>query len=564
MSRSRASSVTAHAKPQHNLPSALSTFVGRDRELRETQRLLRATRLLTLIGAGGVGKTRLALQLAGAVLEDHPDGLWLVDLTPVVDPRRLAHVVAGVLGLRERGTPLLHLVADALQGKRVLLILDNCEHVLEACARLVEHLLRTCPDLRVLATSRAPLRMDGEQLWRVPSLALPEPPDTPERVARSAAVELFVARAAAAEPRFTLDSQAAPAIASICRRLDGIPLALELAASRVGSLSVEQIAVRLTDRFALLVGGHRTAPPRQQTLLGTLEWSHELLSAAERVLFRRLSVFSGGWTLDAAEVVCAGDDLDRREVLGLLTRLVDTSLVVVEPGLHGDRRYRLLETIRAYAHKRLTMVGGREVQGTRERHTAHFLGLAEAAYPDLSNLRFGGWLDQLERDHDNFRTALDWLTERNRVEEALRLSAALAWFWYARGYASEGRERLERLLALPRPVTGDVRVRALAGSAYLAWSQGDYEAQYRLNAERRDLCQALRDVAGACAGLRGMGGARYQQGRYVEARALLDECVALCERHGLPLPPRTCLTRANTALVGGQVSTRTSNRNPQQ
>jgi predicted ATPase len=290
------------------------------------------------------------------------------------------------------GLPIPRLLADALQGLRVVLILDNCEHVLDASAVLASSLLRTCPDLRILATSREPLSIDGEQVLRVPMLAAPEPPDTPERVARSAAAQLFLERARAVEPGFALTSQTAPAVAQVCRRLDGIPLALEPATARVALLSVQQIAARLDDRFRLLVGGHRTTPARQQTLLATMEWSHGLLDDSERVLFRRLAVFSGGWTLEAAEVVCAGDTLAAGDIVDLLAHLVDQSLVVVEPHSDGSRRYRLLETVRAYATERLAAAS--EVEALRDRHAAYFWTLARRPGPDLMVLRFEGWLDR--------------------------------------------------------------------------------------------------------------------------------------------------------------------------
>ena len=447
---------------RHNLPAAVNSFVGRDQELRETRRLFESTRLLTLTGTGGVGKTRLAVQLAATLLDTYPDGVWLVELAPVADPNRVARAVAGVLGVAERhGLPILRLVAEALQGQRVLLILDNCEHVLDASARLAGSLLRTCPDLHVLATSREPLSIDGEQVLRVPSLAPPEPPDTPERVAGSAAAQLFLERARAVEPGFALTSQTAPAVAQVCRRLDGIPLALELATARVALLSVEQIAARLDDRFRLLVGGHRTTPARQQTLLATMEWSHGLLNDAERVLFRRLAVFSGGWTLEAAEAACAGETLAAGDIVDLLAHLVDQSLVVVEPDSDGSRRYRLLETVRAYATERLAAAS--EVDELRDRHAAYFWTLAEKARPDLMVLRFEGWLDRLDREQDNFRAALDWLASRNRVEEGLRLATALAEFWYVRGYAAEGRERLEHLLGQWGQARNRTRQAALHG-----------------------------------------------------------------------------------------------------
>jgi predicted ATPase/DNA-binding CsgD family transcriptional regulator len=445
--------------------------------------------------------------------------------------------------------PTLRLVADSLQGQRALLILDNCEHILDASARLAGSLLRTCQDLQVLATSREPLNIDGEQIWRVPSLTTPEPPDTAERVAESGAAQLFVERARAAEPAFALTSQTAPAVAQVCRRLDGLPLALELATARVGLLSVEQIAARLDDRFRLLVGGHRTAPQRQRTLLATMEWSHELLDDLERILLRRLAVFSGGWTLEAAETVCAGELVATTDVVDLLAHVVDQSLVVAEPESDGGRRYRLLETVRAYAAERLASAG--EVERVRDRHATYFRTLADKARPDLLVLRFEGWLDRLDREHDNFRAALDWLASRNRVEEGRQLASALAEFWYARGYAAEGRERLEHMLGQWGQARDRTRADALHGLSMVVWALTDYAAMYRVNEEARDIYYKLGDLAWAAWAIINMGGAKFQLGQLAEARTLLDEGIALCRREGMAIPPRGIMTRANVDRDAG-------------
>jgi predicted ATPase len=535
---------------KHNLPAAVNSFVGRDQELGETRRLFAATRLLTLTGTGGVGKTRLAVQLAATLLDTFPDGTWLVELGAVADPKRVPRAVAAVLGLRERaGVPIPELLADALQGQRVLLIVDNCEHVLDASARLVGFLLRTCPDLHVLATSREPLSLDGEQICRVPSLTVPEPPDTPQRVLASTAAQLFVQRARAVEATFALTAKTAPAVAHLCRCLDGLPLALELATARVGLLSVEQIAARLDNRFHLLVGGHRTAPPRQKTLLATMEWSHDLLDEPERALLRRVAVFSGGWTLEAAEAVCAGGSIAAGEVVDLLAHVVGQSLVVSDPDSDGGRRYRLLETVRAYAAERLAVPG--EGDTVRDRHAAYFSTLAEEARPNLMVLRFEGWLDRLEREHDNFRAALDWLTSHDRVEEALRLATALEEFWYARGHAAEGRDCIQSLLDRRAPIRDHTRQAALHGLNVLVMELSDYAAMYQVNAESRDICDELGDLRGVAWATINMGGAKYQLGQLTEARTLLDEGIGLCDRAGMAVPPRGILVRANVERDAG-------------
>lgn len=364
------------------LPVPLSSFVGRQHELSDVRRLLETARLLTLTGAGGIGKTRLALEVARA-LDQEASSLQvaLVELAALNDPAMVPSNIARALGVLEQpARPLLDTLADAVGARRLLLVLDNCEHLVEACAKTAEMLVRGCAALRILATSRQPLGVLGEVVWRVPSLALPWPSraTTIAEVGRSEAARLFIERAQAALPGFTATVQNAPAIAQICHRLDGIPLAIELAAARIPALGVEQIAARLDDRLRLLAGRSRTGLPRQQTLRGTLDWSYHLLDESERILFRRLAVFSGGWTLEAAEAVCASEapDLQREDVPELLVELVDKSLVVAED-LGGEMRYRLLETTRQYALEKLGSAG--EDARVRRRHLYWFRGLAERA-----------------------------------------------------------------------------------------------------------------------------------------------------------------------------------------
>ena len=340
----------------NNLPHQVTSFVGRESELVELQRLLTRTRLLTLTGSGGCGKTRLALQVAADSLERFPDGAWLVELAPLADPDLVPQTVASVLGLKgEPGKPIARSLVEHLEDKRLLLLLDNCEHLLDGCAQLVATLVRQCPLVTLLASSREALGIDGEQAYRVPSLSLPDlrREHTRESVARFEAVQLFTDRALFARPDFQVTEQNVAALASICQRLDGIPLAIELAAARVRSLSVEEINRKLDQRFQLLTGGSRTALPRQQTLRSLIDWSYDLLSDRERQVLQRLSVFAGGWTLEAAELVCAGDGVADQEVLDLLASLCDKSLVLVEQNDEGYR-YRLLETVRQYARERLT------------------------------------------------------------------------------------------------------------------------------------------------------------------------------------------------------------------
>jgi predicted ATPase/DNA-binding CsgD family transcriptional regulator len=424
-----------------------------------------------------VGKTRLALEVARAAARTagaYPDGVWRVELAPLADPALVPGAVAGAVGVRERpGQPLPETLAQALRPKRLLLVLDNCEHLLDACARLTHAVLQSCPGVRVLATSREPLRVAGEAVWRAPPLASPPPGAdlAPERVAEYAAARLFAERARAADAGFALAPEHAPAVAEVCRRLDGLPLALELAAARVRVLPVEQIAARLRDRFRLLTGGDRTALPRQQTLRASLEWSHALLEPPERVLFRRLAAFAGGWTLAAAEAVGAGEGVAPEGVLELLAGLVDKSLVVAE-GRGGEERYRLLETVREYALERLEESG--EDAALRARHAGYYLALAEAAEPELEGPRQLAWLDRLEAEHANLREASRWWEARGAAAQGVRMNAALRWFWHWRGHVGEGRERLAAWLARPAPDVPDaVRAEALWAAGRLAYDQGD-------------------------------------------------------------------------------------------
>lgn len=433
---------------RHNLPADRTSFVGRGRELAEVKRALAMTRLLTLTGAGGSGKTRLALEVARNLVSSYPDGAWLAELAPLSEGTLLPQVVASSLRVREQpGRALADTLVDHLRKKHLLLVLDNCEHVVDAAARLVDALLSACPRLRILATSREALRTDGEVVWRVPPLSVPDPdkPSSVEELGRSEAVRLFLERARYRRQGFELTDGNAGAVAEICQRLDGIPLALELAAARVGVLSAGQISARLDGSLALLRGGGRTILPRHQTLRGALDWSHNFLSEPEKSLFRRLSVFAAGWPLEAAEAVGPGGGVGAGDVLDLLELLVDKSMVVTETGGEDVRRYRLLEPVRQYARERLEESG--EAEETRHRHAAFFLMLAEEAEQELTGPAHQAWLERLETEHDNLRAALSWAIDGGDPELGLRLAAALWLFWYTHGHLAEGRDRLEKALS---------------------------------------------------------------------------------------------------------------------
>jgi predicted ATPase/class 3 adenylate cyclase len=512
----------------HNLPLQLTSFVGRERELAEVARLLATTRLLTLTGAGGCGKTRLAVQAAADLVDGYADGAWLVELAPLADPDLVPQTVATALGVREQpGQPVLSTLLAALKPRRLLLALDNCEHLLDACARLADAVLRGCPAVRVLATSREALGIAGETAWRVPSLAVPtrQPPPPAEQVARYEAARLFVERAAAALPGFVVTDQNAPAVAQVCARLDGIPLAIELAAARVTVLSVEHLAERLDDRFRLLTGGSRTALPRQRTLRAAIDWSHALLADAERILLRRLSVFAGGWTLEAAEAVGAGDVIEAEAVLDLLARLVDTSLALMEVGAGGVERYCLLETVRQYAAERLAEAGETEV--ARARHAEWCLALAERAMPALHGPEQAVWQDRLAAETDNLRAAFAWRQgEAAGAEPALRLAGALGWFWYVRGSLAEGRDWLERALARGAAASPAARATALAQAGNLTFWLGDTVRAAELSREGLALCRAVGDSWGVAFSLMMLGHLAHRRGDLAAARSHFEQSLA--------------------------------------
>jgi predicted ATPase len=493
----------------HNLPSELSSFVGREKELAEVKRLLESTRLLTLTGSGGCGKTRLALAAASDVVEGFEGGVWLVDLAPLADPSLVPQALASTLGVREQPARLLtETLSDYLGSKKVLVILDNCEHLIETCAELVETLLRSCPELSILATSREALGIAGEVAWPVPSLTLPDLRRLPdiESLPRYEAARLFVERAAAVKPTFALTEQNAPAVVRVCYRLDGIPLAIELAAARTKVLAVEEISERLDGSLGLLASGGRTALPRHRTLRATMDWSHELLPEDEQTLFRRLTVFAGGFTLEAAESVCAGEDLERDEVLELLSHLVDKSLVTAqEQG--GETRYRLLEMVRKYGREKLDRA--EEVTEVGRRHADFYVTLAEEAEPELKGGRQVAWLERLETEHDNLRAAMRWLLGQVELEEAARLGWALWLFWGTRANFAEGRRAMEQALSakgsedMPASRQGEGPVRrghdgelsgrprfgrVASGGEPQTFQRTQRQAGKRVRAEQRRLC----------------------------------------------------------------------------
>ena len=471
----------------NNLPLQPTPLVGREGEVEEVAERLRGeeVRLLTLTGPGGTGKTRLALQAGADLLEATDDGVFFVSLATTTDPELVPSAIAGSLGLKESAEgSLMETLESYLQQKRLLLILDNFEQVLEG-ATLVGALLGSCPELKVLATSRIPLGLYGEQEYPVPPLALPDLRVLPplERLTQYEAVRLFVERAKAVKPDFEVTNESAPAVAEICIRLDGLPLAIELAAARTKLLLPQALLMRLGHRLRLLKGGARNLPARQQTLRATIDWSYELLTEEEKTHFGRLSVFSGGHTLEAAEAVCDPEgDLDALEVLGAL---LEKSLLRQEEVVGGESRFVMLETVREYARERLEESG--EAEEVKRRHAEYFLILAEQAHPELKGQDQLKWLQRLEAEHDNMRAALSWALRQEKVELGLRLAGALQRFWWTQGHDSEGRRWLEGALAMDGQGSIESRAMAMAGVGSLASHQGDFDRAEEALVEGLDL-----------------------------------------------------------------------------
>ena len=517
--------------PPNNLPQQVTSFVGRDRELNEVIQLLKTTRILTLQGAGGIGKTRLALQVGAKETHAFPDGVWFIDLASVVDPGSVTHVVAHELGVHEEaGKPLFQTLCANLKMRRFLVILDNCEHLVDPCARLADAFVHALPSVTFLATSREALGISGEQIYSLGPLSLPDPKGGLGTLVHSDAVQLFVERARQRQRAFTIKVSQVPAITRICTQLDGIPLALELAAARVDTLSVETIAERLSDQFALLHVGSRVAVRRQQTLRAMIDWSYDLLNESEKILFSRLSVFAGGWELDASETVGAGGDIALEDIVDSLTGLVQKSLVVMR---YSDQRYSMLETIRQYAHERLRDRG--EEQILRDRHLEYYLGLAERAGSALRVKRgHTSWLRRLSVERDNMKAALHWSLEaRGGAERALRLCSALMYYWRAHGRWHEGRELCTA--ALERETSGEptrARVEVLLAVGLMALRLGQ-RTEARLHSEQAlAFAQKLSDRRLQVDALNSLGHIALDRGDFDQARVLLDQAVTISRELG--------------------------------
>jgi predicted ATPase/class 3 adenylate cyclase len=559
----------------NNLPHQLTSFIGREDEIQRVTALLDRSRLVTLVGSGGSGKTRLSLIIAADQLDLFPDGAWLIELATVNAPEMVPRSVSDVLGVAEsHGSDLTRSLANHIGSRTTLLILDNCEHLVEGCARLADALLRACPRLKILVTSREALGISGESTFRVPALSLPDPKvsHTVTALRQFEAVRLFIDRAVQSYPGFAVTNENAPALASLCCRLDGIPLAVELAAARVRSLPVEQIDVRLDQRFRLLTGGSRAALPRQQTLRSLIDWSYDLLHPREKALLQRLSVFAGGWTLDAAEQVCPDDETETWEVTDMVLALVDKSLVVANEH-QGYPRFGMLESIREYAKERLLESG--EQVAYRDRHLRYCLSLSSEARPHLRGVEQKRWIERLELEMDNLRAALSWGAGTG---DGLALAGDLWRFWFLRGHFAEGSDWLAAALSQNPDADPADRARALNGAGILAETQGRFDLALELQNQSLEISRSLGarwfvgmslnnigniygsqsrfelaapkweqslavwreleaegtldDIRGLAATLDNLGNLASSRGKSQEALTLYEECLAMRRRQG--------------------------------
>ncbi|MGH9223111.1 MAG: AfsR/SARP family transcriptional regulator [Acidimicrobiales bacterium] len=517
--------VARPARPRTNLPPRLTSFVGREDDIAEVERLCADARLVSLVGAGGVGKTRLAMEVASRLVDEHPDGVFLVELAPLSDARGLYQQVLAALGLGEddRRSPADTLAAHVAY-QRILLLIDNCEHLVDACAALVEDLLTAGSGVRILATSRELLRVPGETAWRVPSMSTPPPDTRLEELVGFESARLFLERARTMCPQLELSARDASHIARICARLEGIPLAIELAAARTRLLSLGDIAERLDDRFALLSTGARTGPDRHQTLRAAVDWSYESLTESERRLFERLSVFSGGFTLEAAEAVCATPDLAPSTVLETLGRLSDKSMIPSDPG-RPTGRFRVLETLRQYGAERLAESG--ESEAAANRHLAWAAGLAAQAEPNLEGTGQAEWMKRLAVEHDNLRSALGWAARSSDRSALLALATALGRFWEVRGHLSEGRRWLETAIEAAPAESPALRARAHRWAGVLAQRQGDHQAARRYYEAGLALSRDADDRRGTASALHSLGNLEGLEGRLDSASALYEESLAI-------------------------------------
>ncbi|MEP6754284.1 MAG: tetratricopeptide repeat protein [Chthonomonadales bacterium] len=533
----------------NNLPEQLTSFVGRKGQIAEVAELVKTHRLTTLMGSGGCGKTRLALQVAADLMDDFQDGVWFVEMAPLTEEAPVIQAIARVFGVSElAGKDYLDTIMDQIKGKKCLLILDNCEHILEVAQRATDRLLRACPDLKILATSREPLSIGGEQQWRIPSLTFPNIDQTSCTVLdldwamNFEAVRLFIERAQLINPKVELGLEDLKAIAGICDKLDGIPLALELAAATVDYLAPTQILVRLQDFFKLLNRGSRTAMERHQTLLGAILWSYNLLDSAEQILLRRVSVFQNGWSLEAVEQVCVDDNLQEFDALPALGMLVKKSLVIRETGTSGQARYRLLESVRQFGRGKLREEN--ELTDFLDRHRDFIVALVSEVEPHLRTVDQKKYLDLLEEEHDNIRAALAHSTI---VEERAQIAANVFLLWMNRGYLSEGRKWFEGVISRSSPIPDTILSKALNGAGLICVQFGDLPTAVRLLTECHEVRLRLDDPSGATSILNNLGYVNWYSGRVEEALEFYEK--ALDSLRDLGEDSKAANTLVNMAAV---------------
>lgn len=531
-------------KPHHNLPVFLTRFIGRERELKHIREWVGSERLLTLTGVGGTGKTRLALEALRTIVDDFRDGVWLVELSAISDEAQMTRAIASVLGAREQsGQLLIDTLKTHIGQRQMVLILDNCEHLIESSARIVQDLLTVCPNLHVITTSREALGLPGEVSFHVKSLQQPDPENLPgmQQAWQVESMQLFRDRALNVNPDFNPDAVQTLAAARVCTRLDGIPLAIELAAARVRVLSVEEIAERLSDRFRLLTGGRRSAIPRQQTLQALIDWSYDLLTSEEKSLLQRLSVFLGGWTLAAAEEVCAREDIQPASILDVMTRLVDKSLVLFEDQA-GEARYDMLQTIRQYAGEKL--IQSSEMEALRNRHLSYYADFTRAAAPQLRQSDQNFWMDRLEEEHDNLRAALEWSLSSDDVEcikAGMRIAASSTLFWIVRGHWNEAWNWMQKLLQTPAVQSMQCieKTQLLYSSGFLVKELGDIHVAKDLFTQALQEARTQQDAHSQGFALLGLGKLATIEHFFEEAGKLIDQSLAifrsLQEKEGLAM-----------------------------
>jgi len=515
---------TLDARP-NNLPVQLTSFIGRDLEMKQIKDLLKNTRLLSLIGSGGSGKTRLAMHAGAEMIDDFTNGVFIAELASVSDPSFILQTLAVSLGVKEeQGISLKDTLTAYLKNMELLIILDNCEHLISECANLTELLLSKCSGLKILTTSREALNCMGEQTFRIPSLSHPDTSteNSPEKLSQYESVRLFIERAMSVNPNFRVNNENAPALAEICSRLDGIPLTIELAAARTNVLPLEKIHERLDDRFKLLSGGRRTALPRQQTLKAMIDWSYDLLPQSEKKLWHRISVFNGGWNLEPAEEICSSEEIANEDILDLLNQLADKSIIIYD---HEKNRYRILESIRQYGREKLKSEN--ETDEVKTGHLSYFMKLAETAEPELNIGEVQVWLNRLEEEHGNIQSAIDWSVSGGDKENGARLAGALGQFWHTRGHYFVGSRLIEKFLADKEGINLSSLSKLIRIAGMLSSCQGDYEKAGIYFEECLKLYRQTDDKKSISNVMNELGMVVYYGGNFDEAEKILKESLAL-------------------------------------